>query len=144
MAYICFFTGPAAAGSDDVILRFNNLWMQYGGRPFSPWAPYEGGTDLTYCLGTENSIGAYANGLDYARNIKTLMGAPTTVTIPAHSSRTLRYGVLFTPYDNNSLDQGIRTIEVDSRRLICTAPQGTWSFDAEPSFEGLKQLESNF
>jgi hypothetical protein len=143
LAYICFFTGPAAAGSDDIILCFNNLWMQYGGRPFSPWAMYEGGTDMTYCLGTENSVGAYAYGLDYARNKKTLLDAPTTVIIPAHGSKTLRYGVLFASYDN-ALDQGIRTIEADNRRLICTAPQGVWTFKADPAFAGLKQMEANF
>jgi hypothetical protein len=143
LAYISFFTGPAASENDDVILRFNDFWMQYGGRPYTPWAPYEGGTDQTYCLGAENSLGAYAYGLDYARNAKTIMGAPATVTIPAHDSKTLRYGVLFSSYDG-ALDQGIRTVEADTRRLICTSPQGSWSFDADPAFSGLKKLESNF
>jgi hypothetical protein len=38
LAYVCFFTGQAAAGPEDIILRFNEFWMQYGGRPFTPWA----------------------------------------------------------------------------------------------------------
>jgi hypothetical protein len=140
MAYICFFTGQAAAAEDDIILRFNELWMQYGGRPFTPWAPYEGGTDLTYCLGTENALAAYAYGLEYSRKVKTVLGAPATVTIPARGERVLRYGSLFAPYDS-ALDEGIRAIEPDDSRLVCSGLRDAWSFNADPAFTALKKLE---
>jgi hypothetical protein len=144
LAYVCFFTGPAAQGADDIILYFNDLWMQYGGRPFTPWAAYEGGTDLSYCLGTENSVAAYAYGLEYSRQVKTVLGAPTTVTIPAGGAKTLRYGSLFAPYDEAGLDQGITGIEGESSELVCTGKGKSQRFAADPAFILLKGLQSRY
>jgi hypothetical protein len=141
MAYICFFTGPAAAGGDDIILRFNNLWMQYGGRPFTPWALYEGGTDLTYCLGTENSIAAFAQGLDYARQVKKVLDTPATFIVPAGEERTLRYGVLFGPYEKTVLDEGVVSLEGEASALVCKGKTGYWRYPADPAFKVLKELE---
>ncbi|GHV73481.1 hypothetical protein AGMMS49940_07830 [Spirochaetia bacterium] len=141
LAYVCFFTGQAAAGPEDIILRFNEYWMQYGGRPFTPWAAYEGGMDQTYCLGTENAVSAYAYGLEYSRKTKTLLGAPTTVIIPAKSERILRYGTLFAPYES-TLDEGIRTIESADSKLVCGGVGGAWAFNADPAFKALKKLEA--
>jgi hypothetical protein len=140
-AYICFFTGPASAAADDIILRFNNLWMQYGGRPFTPWAACEGGTDLAYCLGTENSISAYAYGLEYARRAGKLLGVPATITIPAGSARTLRYGCLLAPYGKGRLDEGIDSIEADASALVCKGKSEFRRFGADPLFKALKLLE---
>jgi hypothetical protein len=139
MAYICFFPGPAAAAAEDITLRFNDLWMQYGGRPFTPWAPYEGGTDITYCLGTENSISAYAYGLEYARRTKQLLGAPTTVVIPARGEKILRYGTLFSPYENG-LDEGIRSITAEASALVCSGAKGSCRFTADGNFSLLKGI----
>jgi hypothetical protein len=134
MAYVCFFTGQAAAGEDDLILRFNDLWMQYGGRPITPWAPYEGGTDMTYCLGTENSAAAYAYGLEYSRRVKQVLGAPATVTIPARGRKTLRYGVLFTAYENDALDGGVASVTGEDAALVCSGAKGSCRFKADPAF----------
>jgi hypothetical protein len=142
LAYICFFTGPGAADEDSVILRFNDLWMQYGGRSFTPWAPYEGAADLTYCLGLENAASAYANGLKYSRDLKQLMGAPTTVVIPAGKSRTLRYGVLFAPYEGDGLDGGIAALEEGEKALVCKGKNGASRFAADPEFEILKRIRA--
>ena len=141
MAYICFFTGPGAAASDDIILRFNDLWMQYGGRHFTPWAAYEGGTDLTYCLGTENSVGAYAQGLEYSLRVKKVLDSPTTVTIPGGTERVLRYGTLFAPYGQKALDSGVDSLSGESNALVCQGKGGRWSFPADPGFAVLKALE---
>jgi hypothetical protein len=141
MSYICFFLGAAMADHDDIILRFNDLWMQYGGRPFTPWAAYEGGTDLAYCLGTENSVSAFAQGLEYSRQAKELLGAPTTVTIPAGKEKTLRYGAAFSSYDKTALDDGISSIEADANVLICKGKSEYWRINADPFFTGLKALE---
>jgi hypothetical protein len=141
MAYICFFPGPAAAPGDDIILRFNDLWMQYGGRPFTPWAPYEGGSDLTYCLGTENSVSAFAQGLEYSRQAKKLLGAPTVVTIPGGGEKTLRYGVLFAAYENGVLDGGVCSLEGDTNALVCKGKTEYWRFNADPGFARLRALE---
>ena len=140
-AYICFFPGPASAGDDDFIFRFNNLWMQYGGRSFTPWAPYEGGTDLTYCLGTENSAAAYAQGLEYSRQIGKVLGAPATVTIPGGARKTIRYGCLFTLFDSALLNEGILSLEAEANALACTGKGGSLRFTADPSFRVLKELE---
>ena len=140
-AYICFFPGPAAAGEDDLIFRFNNLWMQYGGRHFSPWAAYEGGTDFAYCLGTENSRSAYALGLDYARQKGQVLGAPTTATIPAGSQKTIRYGTLFAPYEGSVLDEGTLSLDAEDGALVGSGKGGTCRFAADPGFAVLKGLE---
>jgi hypothetical protein len=140
MAYVCFFTGPAAAGEDDIIFRFNDLWMQYGGRPFTPWAPYEGGTDLTYCLGTENSVAAFAQGLGYAKQIRKVLDVPATITIGGGEEKYLRYATLFAPY-KKVLDEGINSVEGESNSLICKGKGGHWHFTADPSFSLLKVLE---
>jgi hypothetical protein len=142
LAYVCFFPGPAAAADDDIVLRFNELWMQYGGRPFTPWAPCEGGTDFTYCLGTENAASAYAYGLEYSRKAKELLGAPTTVMIPAGKSRTLRYGTLFAPYEGKALDGGILAAEAEEGALVCKGKEGTARFTADTAFRVLKGLKA--
>jgi hypothetical protein len=143
LAYVTFFTGPAAAAGDDLILHFNELWMQYGGRRFVPWAPCNGGTDITYCLGTENATSAYAYGLEYSRQKKELLGAPTTFVIPANGAKVLRYGTLFTPYEAGALDKGIAGIEGDGMALAVKAEGGVVNrFDADPEFKLLKALEA--
>ena len=136
-----FFTGPAAAGADDIILYFNDLWMQYGGRNFTPWALYDGGTDQNFCLGIENSTAGFPTGLSTARRTKELLGSPTTVTIPAKGSKTLRYGSLFAPYENNILDEGITAVEAEADALSCIK-SGAWRFPADPAFKTLKRTES--
>ncbi|MDR1903269.1 MAG: hypothetical protein LBQ88_13445 [Treponema sp.] len=141
MAYICFFPGPKNAAGDDIILYFNNLWMQYGGRPFTPWASYEGGADLSYCLGTENSVSAFAYGLEYARKVKKVLGAPATVPIPGEGEKTLRYGTLFAPYIGNILSEGINSVEYEENAVIA-AGRGSYSrFRADPDFIQLKKIE---
>jgi len=141
MAYICFFTGDAAAAQDDIILRFNALWMQFGGRNFTPWAPYEGGTDMAYCLGTENSVAAFAEGLEYSRRVKKLMDVPTTVTIPGGKEKIIRYGTLFSPYTGTALDEGVNAIEGEAHALVCKGKTGHCRFAADPGFDILKTLE---
>jgi hypothetical protein len=142
MVYVCFFTGAAAAGKDDIIIRFNDLWMQYGGRTYTPWASREGGTDLTYCLGTENSVAGLPFGLQYAREKKQLMGAPTTVCIPAGKIRTLRYGTFFAPYEGAILDSGVSSAGTGSGSLVLTGENGAGHFAADPAFEVLKKIET--
>lgn len=141
MAYICLFPGPHGRSENEIGLTFNALWMQYGGRPFTPWAPFEGGSDLTYCLGTENSVGAYAYGLAYAREHRKILDAPTTVTIPPQSSRILRYGTLFAPYGGSTLDSGVSQIAVEERKIVCEGTGGKEIFNADANFHLLKDLE---
>jgi hypothetical protein len=144
MAYICFFTGPAEAASDDIILYFNELWMQYGGRPFTPWALYDGGADLTFCLGTENAVSAYAYGLEYSRQARSVLGSPATVTIPAKGEKTLRYGTLFAPYGGETLDYGVQTVEPGEAALIAAGKNGqAHRFTADPEFTLLRKAEAS-
>jgi hypothetical protein len=141
MAYISFSTGPAAAREEDIILNFNNLWMQYCGRPFTPWAAYDGGADLTYCLGVENSISAYAYGLQFARETPQILRNPTTVKIPSMGYKTLRSGTLFAAYEGTSLDDGIKSVYLEQEALVCMG-KGSASFKADPHFNILRTLES--
>jgi hypothetical protein len=148
MAYVSFFTGPAAAEEEEIILYFNNLWMQYGGRPYTPHAAYEGGPDLTYCLGLEASVSAWAYGLEFSREQNSLLGSPTTVKIPAMRQKTMRQGTLLAPYNDALLDEGIGSIEPGETRITAAgkAPgarmQGE-TFAADPSFRILKTLEKH-
>lgn len=107
LAYLCLFPGPAGLEEGEIALSFNDLWMQYGGRPFTPWAEAEGGPDRTFCLGTENALGAYANGLGYSRATPRLLGRPTMVGIPAGASRVLHYATALVRLDGPILASGI-------------------------------------
>ncbi|MCL2127828.1 MAG: hypothetical protein FWH38_06195, partial [Treponema sp.] len=130
------------AAGDDIVLRFNDLWMQYGGRFYTPWAASEGGTDLTYCLGTENSASGYALGLRYAREKKSILGAPATVLVPPGESRILRYGTLFAPYEGPALDGGIVSAEAVNGALSLAGKNGAVKFAADPAFSILKEAEA--
>lgn len=141
LVYACFFPGPRAAGDDGIALSFNDFWMQYGGRPFAPWAAYDGGADRTFCLGTENATGAYANGLAYAKQAKELLGAPTTTIVPAKGTRVLRYGTLFAPYAGGALDGGVVTIEAEKRSLVLAGAAKAVKIRAEGDFAALRRLE---
>lgn len=146
MTYICFFPGPAASrepGGEEITLYFNDFWMQYGGRPFTPWAPWDEGPDQTYCLGMENAVGAWACGLDYALRVKKVLGSPTTVTIPAKTEKTLYYGTLFAPYEMGILDSGIVGIDTEENRLVCKSATEFWKFDADPSFRVIRGIKES-
>ncbi|GMO54111.1 MAG: hypothetical protein Ta2G_12930 [Termitinemataceae bacterium] len=145
LVYVTFFTGPAAANTaetkDDIILYFNDLWMQYGGRQYSPWAAWEGAPDLTFCLGLENATAAYTYGLEYSRNIKKVLDCPATVTIPPKTEKTLYYGTLFAPYENNILDSGIVGVSFEESKLICKSTTESWIYNADPAFKILRSLK---
>lgn len=142
--YACFFPGPKAAGEDGIALSFNDLWMQYGGRPFTPWAAYPGGADRSFCLGTENAVGIYANGLAAAKKAREFMGSPTTVLVPARSRRTLRYGTLFAPYGEGALDGGVAEITPERGKLVLvgrSSKGATARFPVDSDFSVLRGLE---
>ncbi|MDR0540091.1 MAG: hypothetical protein LBG74_06280 [Spirochaetaceae bacterium] len=141
LAYVCFFTGPAAAESNDIVLYFNDFWMEFGGRPFPPWSAFEGGSDLNYCLGAGNSTAAYCYGLEYSRAAKEMLGSPCTVTIPARREKTLYYGTLFGSYENNVLDGGIVGIDGEENHLVCKSTAEAWKFNADPSFRIIKAVQ---
>jgi hypothetical protein len=115
--------------------------MQYGGRPFTPWAHYEGGTDMTYCLGTENSAAAWAQGLEYSRRIGKVLGAPATVIVPAGKQKVIRYGCLFAPYEGSTLDEGVVSVKAETGAMAAEGKGGAQRFAADPSFTILKGLE---
>jgi hypothetical protein len=141
LLYCSFFTGPKAPDEDDIVLRFNNLWMQYGGRPFTPWAAYEGGADLTYCLGAENALSAYACGLEFSRQNKKILGAPATLNIPAKTKRTLRYGVLFAPWEGAALNEGLHSVEGDEKTLVFKGGTDSLRVRCDPLFSALKGMQ---
>lgn len=124
MAYLTLFKGPAAAGEKDINLNFNEFWMQYGGRRFPPWAAYEGATDNTFCLGTENATSAYANGLAFSLEHTEVLGRPTTITIRAGQTRRLAYGTAFFSYPDGVLDRGVGSLEWTENGLAIAARGG--------------------
>lgn len=141
MVYFSFFSGPAAAEPDEIVLHFNNLWMQYGGRPFTPWALYDGGTDQTLCLGVENSIGHFANGLASSLATPEFLGSPTVVMIPPGQTRVQRYGTAFTSYENSKMSAGIQSVEQVVEGLVLKRGKA-WAFiESDSTFHFLKLME---
>ncbi|NCB00535.1 MAG: hypothetical protein EOM67_00015 [Spirochaetia bacterium] len=141
MVYFTFFPGPSAVEEDEIPLTFNNLWMQYGGRKFTPWALYEGGTDHTFCLGVENSIGYYASGLAESVKQGNLLGSPTTVTIKPHSRRVQRYATAFTDYEQVKMGSGIQSVEQVVEGIVLKRGK-YWAFiESDSTFHFLKELE---
>jgi hypothetical protein len=141
LVYATVFPGPAAAGADGIALSFNDLWMQYGGRRFTPWAAYEGGADRTFCLGVENAVGAYANGLAYAKKLKELMGAPTVFAVEPKGRKVLRYGTLYAPYASSALDEGVAKLEADKGKLVLSGAAKSVKIPADADFSRLRSLE---
>lgn len=140
LAYLCFFPGPAAAPLGEVALSFNDLWMQYGGRSFTPWALHEGGSDRTFCLGTENVTGAYANGLAYARSVPELLGRPTLVEIPARSSRRLCYGVALLELPKALAAEGVLRVEQEEGVLALVGKGSVGRYALDADFARVREL----
>jgi hypothetical protein len=140
IAYLCFFPGPAAAPAGEIALSFNDLWMQYGGRDFTPWALHEGGADLCFCLGTENSVGAYANGLGYSREHPELLGSPTTVAIAPRSKRRLLYGVALLELPADLAIEGVQDVEVEGSKAVLIGTKARARFELEADFARIRRL----
>jgi hypothetical protein len=118
--------------------------MQYGGRPFTPWALYDGGADVTFCLGTENAVSAYAYGLEYSRQVRRVLGSPVTVTIPANGEKRLHYGTLFAPYSGAALDDGVQTVDSGAAAIVAVGKGGqSCRFTADPGFTLLRKVAAS-
>jgi hypothetical protein len=139
MAFVNFFPGPAALEPDEVAPTFDVLWMQYGGRPFTPWATRDGSTDLSYCLGTEHTASGFANGLEYARQRPELLGAPTTVTIPAGATRIFRYGSVIAEL-GGALRGPVKKVSRSDGELALRGAKGTVNVAADSGFKRLSAI----
>lgn len=143
LVYGSFFPGPASASGEEIALGFNDLWMQYGGRNFTPWAAYEGAPDATFCLGAENATGAFATGLDNARKVGRVLGVPTTATVPAKGSRVLYYATLYAPYEGDSLSEGVMQVRRCAQGLCLVGSQGQETIlPADPGFAALRAVDA--
>lgn len=138
LAYLTFFPGLQGLPADEIALGFNDLWMQYGGRNFTPWALHEGGADKTFCLGTENAVGAFANGLEYSRAHPELMGSPTMVTIPAGGERRLFYGTALVELDDTLVANPIANIEAEEGAIIIKTSKAHQRLALDGSFASLR------
>jgi hypothetical protein len=118
LAYVCFFPGLPGLPEGEIAASFNELWFQYGGRPFTPWSLDEGGADRTFCLGTENGTSHFGNGLGYARANPRLLGRPTLVEIPAHGVRTLAYGTALVALDDALVKEGVTAVEAEPGAMV--------------------------
>ncbi|MGA2547827.1 MAG: hypothetical protein ABSF43_14845 [Rectinemataceae bacterium] len=142
LAYVCFFPGEAALPQGEIALSFNDLWLQYGGRSFTPWALDEGGSDHSFCLGTENAVAAFANGLAYARSHPELLGRPTTLSVPAGGERKLCYGTALIELDPDLLREGIRSIEAEQGALVLKGGKAFQRFAMDAGFQKVRRFES--
>ncbi len=126
----------------EIALSFNDLWLQYGGRRFTPWAASEGGEDRTFCLGTENGTGAYANGLAYSRQHPELLGRPTTVAIPAGGERKLCYGTAIVRLSDELLREGVRSIEAELGNLVLKGEKSMQRVTLDATFERVRRFDA--
>jgi hypothetical protein len=140
LAHLVLFPGPAAVGKDEIALGFNDLWMQYGGRRFTPWAETEGGEDRCFCLGSECGTGAFANGLGYSREHPSLLGSPTTVVIPARGERTLLYATALVGLEASGVAScGALAARLgDDGRLILEGGGSLRATNIDASFDALR------
>jgi hypothetical protein len=135
LAYVCFFPGRAALPEGEIALAYNDLWMQYGGRRFTPWAAAEGEADRTYCLGTESAVGAFANGLAYSRRSGELLGNPTLVEIPALSERMLHYGAALVELDGELAGDAPLSVDTASDgELVLKGRRGSQRIGVQADF----------
>jgi len=138
LAYLCFFPGPAGLRAGEIALGFDVLWMQYGGRAFTPWALHDGGADRTYCLGTENAVGGFAHGLAWARAHPRLLGVPTTVEVPAGGERTLCYGAALVHLEPRLLAQGVRAVEAEPGAAVLRGAGAEERVPLDACFEAVR------
>jgi hypothetical protein len=118
LAYLCFFPGMAGLPAGEVSASFNELWLQYGGRTASPWAMYDGGSDRTFCLGTENGTSSFNLGLPYARANPVLLGRPTVFEVPARGARTFAYGTALVALDDALVREGVQAVEAEPGAMV--------------------------
>ena len=125
LAYVCFFPGLAGLPAGELAGSMNELWLQFGGRSFPPWALHEGGADRTFCLGTENGIGGFANGLASARAMPRLLGRETLAEIPARGERTFCYGTALVALDDALVREGVQAIEAAPGGMVLKGPRAS-------------------
>lgn len=140
LLYMSFFQGPSAVQQGEMPLHFYNYWMNYGGRNFKPWAPMDGSPDQSFCLGAENSIGHFANGLASSLKNPTLLGHPTYKMLEPGESVVLNYGTMFLPYDGNILDKGVYSVEGEEDKLVIEGEGGYMKAHGLWDFSLLKSL----
>ncbi len=142
LAYVCFFPGLVGLPAGEIAASFNELWLQYGGRPFPPWSLEEGGADRTFCLGTENGTSHFGNGLGYARANPELLGRPTLVDIPARGSRTLAYGVAMLALDDALVREGVAAVVAEEGALVLKGVRASQRFAVGADFGAARALTS--
>lgn len=140
LAYVAFFPGRVGLADDEIALSFNDLWLQYGGRNFTPWSFNEGGADRTFCLGTENAVGAFASGLPYSREHPELLGNPTLVEIPAGGQKTLCYGVALIQLDAGMAGSPVADIEPAADGLVIKGASHSQKAPVDASFGSIRAL----
>ena len=141
MIYLSWFAGPAAVPGDEISLKFYNYWMNYGGRNFQPWAAEDGGTDRSFCLGAENSISRFANGLAESVANPELLGNPTHLTLSPGESRDLYYATAFISYENDIFDKGLQDVQSADGGLLLTGEKDSMFLNAQAGFDTLKSMK---
>ena len=142
MVYLSFSLAPASCDNGKLPLYFHDIWMNYGGRPFSPWAAADGLTDQSFCLGVENATGYFANGLQLSKKNPELMGNPTYQVLFPGERKSLFYGTLIDIYKNDSLDNGIKEVEPEGKYLVLKGYNGkSTKIETDWNFSVLKSTD---
>jgi hypothetical protein len=138
LAYLCFFPGLAGLPAGEIAGSMNELWLQYGGRAFTPWALHEGGLDRTFCLGTENGVGGFAMGLASARATPRLLGRETLAEIPARGARTFCYGTALVALDDALVREGVQGVEAVAGGMVLKGTRASQRVGVGADFTGAR------
>lgn len=139
LVYLCFYPTPESGGID---LNFHDLWLNYGGRHFMPWAAADDMRDRSFCLGLENATGCFADGLAASLERSKVLGRETHLVSEPGSTASLLYGTAFAGYPDDVLDGGVAAVERGRKGIAIIGKSGKSTvLDADSSFTVLKQLQ---
>lgn len=144
LVYLCFFPGPGTGMAETIDLNFYDLWLNYGGRHFMPWAAADDRKDRSFCLGTESATGYFANGLADGLEHPNLLGRPSYLSAAPKSTASLHYATAFFAYDDGALDAGVERIERTTEGIALVGKGGKSArLPADSGFEQLSRIDDS-
>ena len=138
LVYLAWFKGPEAVDDSCIPVNFYSYWYNFGGRPFRPWAPEDGGTDRSWCFGAECGLNYFANGLQESLDHGDLLGNATSVVLKPGETRVQDYATAFFSYEGDALDEGISDVRAGESGIIVTGRSGkTFEIKGDAGFSAL-------
>lgn len=140
LLYFTFFPGPVAQEEGDLPLYFNHFLMDYGGRQFTPWALYDGGTSQVFNLGCGSGTCYFGEGLARSLTQTALMDRPTTVSLAPDETKTAWYASALVPYENPRIGGNFFAVEQVVEGIVAKRTK-SWAFiPSDSTFHCLRTI----